>query len=341
MRLRNFKLIHGDSDSAHFGAVRADPKPADDRHLLDAYSKAVVDVVEDVGPAVVRVSTLPDRARRQPGGTGSGVIISPDGLVLTNSHVVQSAKSARLALSDGRIVDSRLVGEDPHSDLALLRAVDGGALPFANLGNSKALKRGQLVVAIGNPLGFESTVTTGVVSALGRSLRASTGRLIDDVIQTDAALNPGNSGGPLVSSRAEVIGINTAMIAGAQGICFAVASNTASYVVSEIIRHGRVRRAYIGIAASTIPLQRRLSLAFGLKQSHGVAIADVAADGPAERSGLKAGDIIIALEHEIVTGADDLLRLLSGERIGANTSITVLTGTEMRTLVVTPIDREA
>ncbi|HKJ63238.1 MAG TPA: trypsin-like peptidase domain-containing protein [Hyphomicrobiales bacterium] len=269
------------------------------------------------------------------------MIISPDGLILTNSHVVQGAKSARIALSDGRLIDSRLVGEDLHSDLALLRAVDGVALPFASLGNSKALRRGQLVVAIGNPLGFESTVTTGVVSALGRSLRASTGRLIDDVIQTDAALNPGNSGGPLVSSRGEVIGINTAMIAGAQGICFAVASNTASYVVSEIIRHGRVRRAYIGIAASTIPLQRRVSLALGLDQSHGVAISDITKGSPAERAGLKVGDVIIALERETVSGADDLIRLLGGERIGAATSITVLSGAEMRSLTVTPIERPA
>ncbi len=341
MRLRNFKLVQGSSELGQNGNSSADQAPLDDALLFDAYSKAVVDVVECVGPAVVRVAAAPDRSRQRPGGIGSGVIISPDGLILTNSHVVQGAKSARIALSDGRIIDSRLVGEDLHSDLALLRAVDGVALPFASLGNSKALRRGQLVVAIGNPLGFESTVTTGVVSALGRSLRASTGRLIDDVIQTDAALNPGNSAGPLVSSRGEVIGINTAMIAGAQGICFAVASNTASYVVSEIIRHGRVRRAYIGIAASTIPLQRRVSLALGLDQSHGVAISDITKGSPAERAGLKVGDVIIALERETVSGADDLIRLLGGERIGVATSITVLSGAEMRSLTVTPIERPA
>jgi S1-C subfamily serine protease len=340
MRFRNFRLVHtSGSDGRADDRGPARPAP-EDAPLFDAYSKAVVDVVDTVGPAVVRVATMPDRARRLPGGTGSGVIISPDGLVLTNSHVVQSANSVRIALSDGRIIESRVVGDDPHSELALLRAVDSGALPFANLGNSKALKRGQLVVAIGNPLGFESTVTAGVVSALGRSLRASTGRLIDDVIQTDAALNPGNSGGPLVSSLGEVIGINTAMIAGAQGICFAVASNTASHVVSEIIRHGRVRRAYIGIAASTIPLQRRLGRTFGLNQSQGVAISDVTSGGPADRGGLKAGDIIIALERETVTGADDLLRMLSADRIGVSTSVTVLSGTEMRTVTVTPIERD-
>jgi S1-C subfamily serine protease len=339
MRLRNFRLVQSSGDFGGNANSTPGQTPPDDAPLFDAYSKAVVDVVDSVGPAVVRVAAAPDRSRGRQGGIGSGVIISPDGLILTNSHVVQGAKSARIALSDGRIIDSRLIGEDPHSDLALLRAVDGVALPFASLGNSKALKRGQLVVAIGNPLGFESTVTTGVVSALGRSLRASTGRLIDDVIQTDAALNPGNSGGPLVSSRGEVIGINTAMIAGAQGICFAVASNTASYVVSEIIRHGRVRRAYIGVGASTIPLQRRVSVAFGLKQSHGVAVSDVAGGSPAERAGLKVGDIIIALERQTVSGADDLIRLLSAERIGVATSITVLSGTEMRTLTVTAGER--
>ncbi len=336
---RKFRLIHGDNQNAERGAG-ADAAPADDRPLFDAYSKAVVDIVEAVGPAVVRVDTMPDRASRRRGGTGSGVIISPDGLVLTNSHVAQRASSARLTLSDGRVIEARLVGDDPHSDLALLRSVDGGTLPFARLGDSKALRRGQLVVAIGNPLGFESTVTAGVVSALGRSLRSSTGRLIDDVIQTDAALNPGNSGGPLVSSHGEVIGINTAMIAGAQGICFAVASNTASYVVSEIIRHGRVRRAYIGVAALTIPLRRRVGAALGLAQSQGVAISEVTPGGPAERAGLRAGDIIVALDGETVTGADDLIRLLSGERIGAHTSLSVVTGAELRTVIVTPVERD-
>jgi S1-C subfamily serine protease len=334
---RNFRLLQGDHDSNGSGADRS---PANDQPLFDAYSRAVVDIVDAVGPAVVRVETKPDQARRRRGGLGSGVIISPDGLVLTNSHVVQGAASARLALSDGRAVEARVVGDDPHSDLALLRGVDGGALPFARLGDSKTLRRGQLVVAIGNPLGFESTVTAGVVSALGRSLRASTGRLIDDVIQTDAALNPGNSGGPLVSSSGEVIGINTAMIAGAQGICFAVASNTASYVVSEIIRHGRVRRAFIGIAAQTIPLPRRLGLALGLTQSLGIAISDVTPGGPAESGGLKIGDIVIALERETVTGADDLLRLLSAERIGKQTSLSVISGGELRTVTVTPTERD-
>jgi S1-C subfamily serine protease len=314
---------------------------SEDRFLFDAYSQAVVGVVDQVGPSVVRVETPPDRERRKHGGTGSGVVISPDGLVLTNSHVVQGAAAVRLALPDTRTVKARVLGDDPHTDLALLRVVDDVALPAARLGNSKQLRRGQLVVAIGNPLGFESTVTAGVVSALGRSLRASTGRLIDDVIQTDAALNPGNSGGPLVSSRGEVIGINTAVIAGAQGICFAVASNTASHVVSEIVRHGRVRRAFIGVAGQTVPLPRRLALALGLGQTTGVAIASLEPGSPAAAAGLQAGNIILALDGQPVTGADDLVRLLSGERIGVDVTLSVIAGAEQRKIVIVPGERPA
>jgi S1-C subfamily serine protease len=296
--------------------------------LFDAYSQAVVDVVDRVGPAVVRVETPPDREKRQRGGTGSGVVISPDGLVLTNSHVVQGASTVRLALADTRTVKARVLGDDPHTDLALLRIVDDVSLPAARLGNSKGLRRGQLVVAIGNPLGFESTVTAGVVSALGRSLRSSTGRLIDDVIQTDAALNPGNSGGPLVSSRGEVIGINTA-----------VTSNTASHVVSEIVRHGRVRRAFIGVAGQTVPLPRRLALALGLGQVQGVAIASLDPDGPAAKAGLQPGNIVLALGGEPVTGADDLVRLLGGDRIGIETPLSVIAGSELKQVVVVPAER--
>jgi S1-C subfamily serine protease len=309
-----------------------------DQELLDAYSRAIVGVVDRVGPAVVRVETAPGPTRAQRGGTGSGVIISPDGLVLTNSHVVQGARSVRLALPDSRSVEARVLGDDPHTDLALLRVTHDITLPAARLGNSKQLKRGQLVVAIGNPLGFESTVTAGVVSALGRSLRAGTGRLIDDVIQTDAALNPGNSGGPLVSSRGEVVGINTAIIAGAQGICFAVASNTASRVLSEIIRHGRVRRAYIGIAAQTVPLPQRLRSALGLSQRSGVAITGVEPDSPAAQGGLIAGNTILAVDGIDVAGADDLLRLLGGERIGSLTSFAVIAGSEVRKVEITPTE---
>jgi S1-C subfamily serine protease len=311
----------------------------EDAPLFDAYSHAVVDVVDRIGPAVVRVETPPDRETRRPGGTGSGVVISPDGLVLTNSHVVQGAARVRLSLADTRSVEARVLGNDPHTDLALLRVVDDVVLPSARLGNSKALKRGQLVVAIGNPLGFESTVTAGVVSALGRSLRAQTGRLIDDVIQTDAALNPGNSGGPLVASNGEVIGINTAVIAGAQGICFAVASNTATFVVSEIVRHGRVRRAFIGVAGQTVPLSRRLALARGLTQDRAVAISNIEDNSPAAKAGLRSGDLVVSLAGERVTGADDLVRLLSGDRIGVETKLQVLSGVELRDVTVVPAER--
>ena len=234
--------------------------PPEDQALLDAYSRAVIDVVDRVGPAVVGLAVRrPNNPRggQSRGGSGSGVVVAPDGLILTNSHVAGAAGTHLIVTTaDGQDLQARLVGDDPDTDLALIRVDEPVTLPAASLGDSKRLKRGQLVIAIGNPLGFESTVTTGVVSALGRSLRARTGRLIDDVIQTDAALNPGNSGGPLVSSRGEVVGINTAVIMGAQGICFAVAANTASFVLGELVRHGRVRRAFIGISAQQMAIPR-------------------------------------------------------------------------------------
>jgi S1-C subfamily serine protease len=310
-----------------------------DTTTLDPWSRVIVAAVDAVGPAVVRVETEGDAAQHRPGGTGSGVIISPDGLVLTNSHVVNGAHRVHLTLADARRVEARVVGDDPHSDLALLRVTDDTTLPAARLGNSKALRRGELVVAIGNPLGFESTVTAGVVSALGRSLRSRTGRLIDDVIQTDAALNPGNSGGPLVSSRGEVIGINTAVIAGAQGICFAVASNTASFVVSEIIRHGRVRRAWIGIGAQTVPLPRRIGLALGLHQSFGAAITNIEPEGPAAQSGLGVGNMVVAIDGAPVSGVDDLVRLLTAERIGASVVFSIVADEKLKAVTVVPIER--
>jgi S1-C subfamily serine protease len=252
---------------------------------------------------------------------------------------VQGASAVQLTLADTRTVEARTIGDDPDTDLALLRVVDSTTLPSARLGNSKMLRRGQLVVAIGNPLGFESTVTAGVVSALGRTLRGQSGRLIDDVIQTDAALNPGNSGGPLVSSHGEVIGINTAIIAGAQGICFAVASNTAGYVVSQIIRHGRVPRAFIGISGQTVPLPRRLGFAFGLDQQRAVVIAGVEPGSPAARSGLALGMIIVRLGGVAVRGSDDVVRLLGNDRIGAETPVTVIAGGELRTITIVPVER--
>jgi len=308
----------------------------DDGRLLDAYSNTVIGVVDTVGPAVVKLDV---RKNGKPAGSGSGVILSPDGLVLTNSHVAQGTPRVAVQTQDGRHFDARLIGDDPDTDLALVHVEQSVNLPSARLGNSSLLKRGQVAVAIGNPLGFEATVTTGVISALGRSLRAKNGRLIDDVIQTDAALNPGNSGGPLVSSLGEVIGINTAVIMGAQGICFAVASNTASFVMGQLIRHGRVRRASIGIAAQPALITRRVQIAAGIEQPAGVMIAGAESGGPADAAGLLMGDIIVAVDGHKVAGADDLIRLLDEERIGRNTTFDVLRNGKARSFDVTPKER--
>src|SRR5712672_1671169 len=309
--------------------------------LLDAYSNAVISVTERVGPAVVRVETGPKlRNARERGGLGSGIVISPDGLVLTNSHVVGSSKEIRLRDIEGIVTDARVLGVDPDTDLALLRADGVRDLRYAALGNSKGLRRGQLVVAIGNPLGFESTVTAGVVSALGRSIRSVSGRTIEDVIQTDAALNPGNSGGPLVSSSAEVIGINTAIINGAQGICFAVASNTAQFVLSEIIRHGYVRRAYIGVAGQTAPIPRRHAVVAGVDNAMGALLAQIEPDGPAARAGLLPGDVVIKLDGVGVYGVDDLIRALDRDRIGRTLQMEVLRIGRLRAIEIHPIERK-
>jgi S1-C subfamily serine protease len=269
------------------------------------------------------------------------VIVAPDGLVLTNSHVVGGAARVELMTTEGRSLVARVVGDDPDTDLALVRVDSPATLPAGTLGDSKRLKRGQLVIAIGNPLGFESTVTTGVISALGRSLRAQSGRLIDDVIQTDAALNPGNSGGPLVSSRGEVIGINTAVIIGAQGICFAVAANTANFVLGELVRHGRVRRAFIGIAAQQMTLPRRLRHAAGLAQDGAVMVASIESGSPADRAGVVAGDIVVALDETPITGADDLIRALTGERIDRQSVLKILRNGKLQDMSVTPGERSA
>lgn len=313
--------------------------PPNDEGLFDAYSRAVAGAVERVGPAVVRVDTRQRGAKGERGGIGSGVVLSPDGLILTNSHVVHGARDIRLADAEGHATQAHLLGEDPDTDLALLRAHAVHDLPAAPLGDSKQLRRGQLVVAIGNPLGFEATVTAGVISALGRSIRASTGRLIEDVIQTDAALNPGNSGGPLVSSRGEVVGINTAVIMGAQGICFAVASNTARFVLAELIRHGRVRRAHIGVMAQTVPLPRRFALAGGVANVSGAMLTGVETDGPAAAADLAAEDIVVALDDHAITGVDDLVRLLDGERIGRSTTVAYFRNGRLHRAEVRPTER--
>jgi S1-C subfamily serine protease len=313
-----------------------------DQPLLDAYSNAVMGVTERVGPAVVRVETGANASGgRARGGLGSGIVISPDGLVLTNSHVVGSSRQIRLQDTEGVVTDARVLGVDPDTDLALLRADGARDLRYASLGNSRNLRRGQLVVAIGNPLGFESTVTAGVVSALGRSIRSVSGRTIEDVIQTDAALNPGNSGGPLVSSAGEVIGINTAIISGAQGICFAVASNTAQFVLSEIIRHGYVRRAYIGVSGQTAPVPRRHAVIAGIDNKMGALLAQIEPDGPASRAGLLPGDVVIRLDGVAIHGVDDLIRVLDRDRIGRTLKMDVLRLGRLREIDIDPAERKS
>jgi S1-C subfamily serine protease len=320
-------------------AILDSPTDAYEETPLDAYSRAVAGVADRVGPAVVRVEGRGDADRRG-GGIGSGVIIAGDGLVLTNSHVVAGNRRVRLAFAEGGETEAQVLGDDPDTDLALLRAELPRGAATATLGDSKALRRGHLVVAIGNPLGFESTVTAGVVSALGRSLRSRNGRLIDDVIQTDAALNPGNSGGPLVATSGEVVGINTAMIGGAQGLCFAVSSNTALFVVGEFIGHGRVRRAHLGIAGQTLPLPRRVALVAGAGP-RAVRIGEVERGGPADLGGLRVGDIILALDGAAIAGSDDLVRLLGADRIGRATEIAVLRYGRIERLTVRPTERRA
>jgi S1-C subfamily serine protease len=325
--------------SNNLKSVSASTQPTDDAALLDAYSRTVIDVVDSVSPAVVRLDVRPSEQARQ-GGSGSGVIVSPDGLVLTNSHVVGGTSRIRATTADGQSLTAAVVGDDPDTDLALLRVNESVTLPFAPLGDSRHLRRGQLVIAIGNPLGFESTVTAGVVSALGRSLRARTGRLIDDLIQTDAALNPGNSGGPLVSSRGEVVGVNTAIIMGAQGICFAIGANTAKFVLGELVRHGRVRRAYIGISAAHTALPRRLRHEAGVVQESAVVVAGVEPASPADRAGLVAGDMLLSLDGQAVTGADDLIRILTGEKIGGKVEIELLRERKRHQVSLEPQERQ-
>jgi S1-C subfamily serine protease len=315
-----------------------------DAGLLDAYSRAVTSIAESVGPAVVRLD-IKRRLRgrdaggrevaHEVGGSGSGFLFTPDGLIATNSHVVSGATAIEVALNDGQTFRASLIGDDPDTDLAVVR-VDGHKLPTVPLGESRGLRVGQLAVAIGNPYGFQCTVTAGVVSALGRSLRSQSGRLMDDVIQTDAALNPGNSGGPLVSSRGEVIGVNTAVILPAQGICFATAIDTAKVTIAQLLRHGRVRRARLGLAGQNIVLPRRMVRHHGLERAAAVQAASVERGGPASRAGFEAGDIIVGFAGQPVAGFDDLHRLLTEERLGARVPVTVLRRGQRLSLEIEP-----
>jgi S1-C subfamily serine protease len=307
------------------------PEP-DDSELLDAYSQAVVRAVDMVGPAVVKIDV--DRAG------GSGVVFTPDGFVLTNSHVVERASRLTVMLPDGRSMRADPVGCDADTDLAVIRVdgFTGPPLTWATLGNSRSVRVGQVAIAIGNPYGFHHSVTTGVVSALGRSLRARSGRLMDDIIQTDASLNPGNSGGPLVTTRGEVIGINTAMILPAQGLCFAIASNTARFVAGRLIRDGRIRRSYIGVAGQNVPVPRALARANQLAASSGVLITSVEAGSPAAASGLRDGDVILAFAGEAIAGIDDLHRRLTDDRIGTPSALTILRAGRRVHLTVVPAE---
>jgi S1-C subfamily serine protease len=313
-----------------------------DAALFDAYSQAVMGAVERVGPAVVHleVRSAPTRGRqRGPGvGSGSGFFFTPDGFLLTNSHVVHTAESIRATFGDGSTHAAHLVGDDPDTDLAVLK-VDSSAPAFATLGDSGALRAGQLVIAIGNPLGFQATVTAGVVSALGRTMRSESGRLIEGVVQTDAALNPGNSGGPLVSSRGDVVGVNTAIISGAQGICFAIPSRTAEFVASRLMRDGRVRRAYIGVAGQTVHLTRRQADRYHLAAPGAVLVTNVEQGSPAARAGLAMRDLVVSVGGVPVTTVDDLHRRLTEDAIGVSLSVVLFRAGARRELLITPMER--
>ncbi|HVX96667.1 MAG TPA: trypsin-like peptidase domain-containing protein [Polyangia bacterium] len=313
-----------------------------DQELLDAYSRTVTSVAEQVSASVVKIEVQgppqpgKGRERQDPGmGSGSGFIVTPDGFVLTNSHVVSGAKRIQVALLDGERATASLVGDDPETDLAVIKIDAPHLVPLA-FGDSASLRVGQIAIAVGNPYGFDCTVTAGVVSALGRSLRTKSGHLVDDVIQTDAALNPGNSGGPLVDARGQVIGVNTAMIMPAQGICFAIAANTAKFVMGKLIHEGRIRRAYLGVAGQNVPLHRRVVRYHDLPHETGVFVVSTEPGSPAATGGLRDGDLIVGFGDRPIAGIDDLHRLLTEELAGVPTTLTVLRGSKKETLSVEP-----
>jgi len=324
-----------------------EPQPAPtvdggaDDDALDAYSRTVVNAARIASPAVVNIEVHHGQsAANQPGGSGSGFIFTPDGFILTNSHVVQSARRVDVGLPDGRRFSAELVGQDPDTDLAVIR-IDGPNLPCAVLGDSAKLRLGQLVVAIGNPYGFQYTVTAGVVSAMARSIRSASGRLVDNVIQTDAALNPGNSGGPLVNGRGEVIGVNTAIIRPAQGLCFAIPSNTATFVAGQLLRFGRVKRSYVGLGGQDVPLHRRIVRFHHLAGDGGVLVIQVEPGSPADRAGVRQGDIIIEFDGLPIEHMDELYRQLTEERVGKTAEMVVLRGLDKQALLITPEEKHS
>lgn len=325
--------------------VSADEKPkqsadvlrdTSDARLLDAYSEAVINTVEEVSPSVVSIEMK--RGGKYRGGSGSGFIFTPDGFILTNSHVVDRARELHINLADGRRAGATITGTDPDTDLAVVK-IDASDLATVTLGDSSSLKVGQVVIAIGNPHGLQHSVTSGIVSAVGRSFRSQTGRLMEDVIQTDAALNPGNSGGPLVNTHYEVIGVNTAMIPSAQGLSFAIAVNTARYVGSQLIQHGQVRRSFIGIKGQSTTLPKRLINQLGLQSTRGVMVLEVTPSGPASRSGMQRGDLILKVDGQETDGIDKLLLMLNKERIGKEVTITVYRKGDIVDLVLFPVEK--
>jgi len=331
-------------DESHSGPEFGRPSIAprrDDGLLLDEYSRTIVSAADRVGPAVVNIDIKQRldsrRGPREVGGSGSGFVIAPDGFILTNSHVVHDANQIAVSLPDGREYPAQLVGDDPDTDLAVIR-IDAPHLAHVRLADSESLRVGQVVIAIGNPLGFQASVTAGVISALGRSMHAQSGRLIDNIIQTDAALNPGNSGGPLVNSAGEVIGVNTAMIRPAQGICFAIASNTAKFVAGWLIRDGKIRRSYIGVAGQNVPLHRRIVRFYNLPLETGVLVVSVEKDSPAQRAGLREGDLIIAFNEQPIGSIHELHKMLMGEQIGVEAKLLIIRHTEKLVLAITPAE---
>ncbi len=330
------ELILGPSEVGVAGVAVKD-QASNDHGLLDAYSETVAAAVERASPAVIHLEV---RGNDAPGGSGSGFFISPDGLALTNSHVVHGAREIRAALADGRRAPAQLIGDDPDTDLAVVR-VAAADVPHLALADSGGVRVGQIAVAIGSPMGFQQTVTAGIVSALGRSLRAQSGRSIDNIIQTDAALNPGNSGGPLVDPHGRVIGVNTAIIRPAQGICFAIASNIARWVAGWLIKEGRVRRSFIGVGGQTVPLLRKLVLAYRLETATGVLVSALEPGSPASRAGVREGDILVTLDGEPTPRVESLHCLLTADRIGEAVALGVLRGVELVTLAIVPAELPA